>query len=255
MTDSLHTTLEFEVRGYDCGYGGPLRAFALVNFLQEAAGVSATSMGFGMEDLNAKGLTWMLSRLDLRADELPRDGERVLVRTWPAGISKLFALRDIEMRRPDGRSLVRAVYAYLVVDIEARRPLRPAGVLGQVPPSPGDPHPVPGFGFDIPEAAQPVPVFSQRVRGRHIDHNGHANNAHLVNWLVDAASEGEAALSALRVEFLAEALEGDELEATRGYAPESPAASRFGPEAAAATTVSELTRGGAKVARALVGRR
>ena len=85
MNDTLHTTLEFEIHGYDCGYGGPLRAFALVNFLQEAAGVSAASLGFGMEDLHAKGRTWMLSRLDLRADELPRDGERVIVRTWPAG--------------------------------------------------------------------------------------------------------------------------------------------------------------------------
>ena len=113
---------------------------------------------------------------------------------------------------------------------------------------------MPGFDFGVPEAAEQVPVFSQRVRGRHIDHNGHANNAHIVNWLVDAASESETGLSALRVEFLAEALEGDELEATRG-SPDPPAASRFGPEAAVAATVSELTRGGAKVARALVGRR
>jgi hypothetical protein len=27
----------YKVRGYDCGYGGPLRPLALANYLQEAA--------------------------------------------------------------------------------------------------------------------------------------------------------------------------------------------------------------------------
>ena len=41
MNESLFSELEFDVHGFDCGYGGPLRAFALANFLQEAAGASA----------------------------------------------------------------------------------------------------------------------------------------------------------------------------------------------------------------------
>jgi medium-chain acyl-[acyl-carrier-protein] hydrolase len=257
MNENLYSRLEFEVRGFDCGYGGPLRTFALANFLQESAGVNATRLGFGMEELHARGWTWMLSRIDLRVDELPRDGERIVVRTWPGGTRKLFALRDFAMSGADGRSLVRAVYAYLIVDMTARRPLRPQSVFGQEPPNPGEAPPVPDFSFDIPAALNPAAAFVQPVRSRHIDHNGHANNAHILNWLVDASAEertegdGERLLSALRVEFLAEALEGDELEATRGRPELSP----FGPEAAALSTTVELLRGDTKVARALVGRR
>jgi medium-chain acyl-[acyl-carrier-protein] hydrolase len=252
VSEARSSILEYEVRGYDCGYGGPLSALALANFLQEAAGVNAEALGFGMKAMDSRKWTWMLSRLDLRVDELPREGERVSVLTWPAAIHKLFALRDFVMTGSDGRSLVRAVYAYLVVDLAARRPLRPASVFGDDPPSSSEPHPVPGFAFDIPEALDPVPSFAQSVRGRHIDHNGHANNAHIVNWLVDAAGgEAEGTLSALRVEFLAEALEGDELAASRGALAGSP----FASGEAAATKVAELIRGEAKVARALVGRR
>ena len=251
MSDALHSTLEFDIHGYDCGYGGPLRAFALVNFLQEAAGENATRLGFGMADLHARGWTWMLSRLDLRVDELPRDGEKVFVRTWPAGTRKLFAYRDIAMAGADGRSLVRAVYAYLIVDIAARRPLRPESVFGPVPPHPDDPHPVPDFAYDIPAAVDLVPQFTQCVRGRHIDHNGHANNAHLVNWLVDASGCSEA-LSALRVEFTAEALEGNLLAASRCEVSDG---SPFGPGLAASSAIAELRCGETKVARALVGRR
>jgi medium-chain acyl-[acyl-carrier-protein] hydrolase len=260
MSDSLSSTLEFEVRGFDCGYGGPLGAYSLANFLQESAGVNAEVLGFGKNAMDARKWTWMLSRLDIRVDELPREGERVSVVTWPAETRKLFALRDFVMRGSDGRSLVRAVYAYLVVDLAARRPLRPGSVFGDDPPSSLEPHPVPDFAYDIPEAPDAIPVFAQRVRGRHIDHNGHANNAHIVNWLVDAASTDEVEgglsapspqLSALRVEFLAEGFVGDELAARRGV----PASSPFGPEVATSSAVVELLRGDAKVARALVGRR
>jgi hypothetical protein len=161
------------------------------------------------------------------------------------------------MRGADGRSLVRAVYAYLVVDMAARRPLRPESVFGSESPDAGEPHPVGGFGFGIPAAVDMTPSFAQIVRGRHIDHNGHANNAHLLNWLVDAAEGGgdlsapNPELSALRVEFLAEALAGDELNAAHGP-PSTPA---FRPEEASWQTVAELTRGDTKVARAIVGRR
>jgi medium-chain acyl-[acyl-carrier-protein] hydrolase len=258
MNDALVSTIDFDVRGFDCGYGGFLRAFALVNFLQEAAGENATRLGFGMDELRAAGRTWMLSRLDLRVDELPRDGERVRVRTWPAGTRKLFALRDLALLGSDGRSLVRAVYAYLIVDIAARRPLRPESVFGPDAPDPGEPHPVPDYAFDIPPAVQLQTSFAQRVGSRHIDHNGHANNAHIINWLVDASAApgpggpgaGEGRLAALRVEFLAEALEGEVLEAGRG----SPAVPVLGPEAAARLAVAELSREGRPVARALVGR-
>ncbi len=248
MNESLFSELEFDVHGFDCGYGGPLRAFALANFLQEAAGASAARLGFGMEDLHANGRTWMLSRLDLRVDELPLEGARVFVKTWPAGTRRLFAFREFAMSGSDGRSLVRAVYAYLIVDIAARRPLRPESVFGSDTPDAGVPHSVADFAFDIPSNVEMVPAFAMSVRGRHIDHNGHANNAHLVDWLVDAAGcDGE--LSALRVEFLAEALDGDLLAAAGG----SPAMPVFREEEAAHQAVAVLSRDGTAVARALVG--
>jgi medium-chain acyl-[acyl-carrier-protein] hydrolase len=252
MENQLVSSVEYEVRGYDCGYGGPLRPFALVNFLQEAAGVNAARLGFGMEDLQSKGRTWMLSRLDLRVDGLPRDGEKLRALTWPAGAKKLFAMRAIELRRAsDDSALARAVYAYLIVDIAARRPLRPEGLFGPTFPGEGESLPVSDYAFDIPAAVDPAIAFAQRVGYRHIDHNGHANNAHILNWLIDAASSPGLELSALRVEFAAEALQGDELHAWKG----EPASSAFGSDIAESSTVTELRRGDTKVARALVGLR
>jgi hypothetical protein len=111
--------------------------------------------------------------------------------------------------------------------------------------------PIPDYSFDIPGAEASVVSFTQRVRGRHIDYNGHANNAHLINWLVDAAMpEGQRReLFSLRVEFAAEALEGDELDATYGPADGPSVAPCQGVE----YLTTELRRGDLKVAAALVG--
>jgi acyl-ACP thioesterase len=245
-------TVEYQVRGFDCGYGGPLRPFAIANFFQEAAGAHAVELGVGISDLLERRMTWMLSRVDIRVDECPREGDRVVVSTWPAGVERLFALRDFRMTGSDGRVLARAVYAYLVVDAEARKLVRPQAVFGDREMRGAEPHPVENFCFDIPEASSPTISFAQRAWGRHIDLNGHVNNAFILDWLADAPPPDlrkGGRVSSIRAEFKAEILPGDELAAS--YSGCDAAAS--GLEAGVDAYVSELSRGDAAVARALVG--
>ncbi len=242
--------IEYDVRGYDCGYGGPMRPFAIANFLQEAAGAHATALGVGIPDLLARGMTWMLSRVDIRVDERAREGERISVATWPAGIERLFALRDFVMKGSDGRVLARAVYAYLVVDAEARKLVRPQTVFGDREMRGRGAHPIEGHRFDIPEAGGMKASFAQRAWGRHIDLNGHVNNAHILDWLADAsAPEARRGmrLSAMRAEFKAELVSGDELEVSCAEAD----AARAGIEGAGPAFVSVLSKNGAAAARAL----
>jgi medium-chain acyl-[acyl-carrier-protein] hydrolase len=239
--------LEFDVRGFDCGYGGPLRPFALANFLQEAAGAHASRLGVGISELLERRMTWMLSRLDIRVDGSPREGERVSVSTWPAGAERLFAMRDFLMRGEYGRVLARAVYAYLVVDAEARKPLRPQALLGDRELRGREAHPVEDYRFDVPDAGPESICFAQRAWGRHIDLNGHVNNAYILEWLADAPpprSREGLRLASVRAEFKSEVIAGDVLEAS---------CARLGAEGAGpgADFVSTLSRGGAAVARAL----
>jgi acyl-CoA thioesterase FadM len=240
--------IEYEVRGFDCGYGGPLRPLPMANFLQEAAAGHAYALGFGIDDMRAKGQTWMLAKIDLRVDRLPRESEAVRARTWPSGLDRLLALRDILLETDEGESLVRAVYAYLVVDIEARRPLRPERAqpaLAELDVS-GLGHCIAdrSFGAGQIDVAQRVVSFAETASARHLDDNGHVNNAHIVDWLVDAvprAARGSGELAGLRIDFLREALEGDLLELAHG-----PAAR----EGEAAVALTEIAREGEVIARA-----
>jgi len=246
MTKIEALAIDLEVRGYDCGYGGPLRVLPLANFLQEAAGAHAYSLGFGIDNLKAAGQTWMLAKLDLRVDRLPHEGETLRVRTWPSGLDRLLALRDIVLETRGGEVLVRSVYAYLVVDLAARRPLRPERALARLADLDVSDlgHSVPDFRFGVEEPGEGArgARFLETANARHLDDNGHVNNAHLLDWLVDAVPRerrGSGLLSGLRVDFQLEALEGEILEA--GHAPGREGG---GPE------YSDLRRGGSLIARA-----
>lgn len=236
---------DYLVRGFDCRYGGPFAPLSLANFFQEAAGLHADRLGIGMAALAASGRTWMLSRIQLRIEGLPREGDRVRVRTWPSGCDRLFALRDLVLEAESGQALVRAVYAYLVVDLAARKPLRPERALGSDWVG-GAEHALAGLSLGAEPSSELAPAYELRARPRHIDENGHVNNAHYIDWLVDAAAglapgaaaEGQAgAPRELKVDFIREVLCGELLEALAGPLP----GGRVG---------TELRRGGEAVARA-----
>lgn len=215
-------SIDYLVHGYDCGYGGPLRVLALANFLQETAGAHAASLEIGMEDLHAGGMTWMLSRTDLRIDRLPREGEKIRVSTWPSGIDRLFALRDLVLAADSGEVLARAVYGYLVVDVAARKPLRPDRALSRLPET-DEEHAVSDYSFGVRLPAETLlPSFPVAARPRHIDENGHVNNAYLIDWLLDTPPRerrGSGVLHSFKVDFLAEVLENDLLETAWGPGP------------------------------------
>jgi acyl-ACP thioesterase len=219
---------EHVIRGYDCGYGGPLRPFSLANFFQEAAGEHAAKLGIGMEALFALGRTWMLSRIDIEIERLPATGDTVVVRTWPFGTDRIFAMRCMELLDSKGSRIAGGLYDYFIYDMTMGRPLRPERILDPALKvdrplpypdlSPGLHEPglfpveVPGS----PEASGWLQTFSLEVSSRHIDNNGHVNNAHFVNWLCDAVppeERGSEEARRIKVDFVSEAKRGEGLSA------------------------------------------
>ncbi|MDA8408878.1 MAG: thioesterase [Treponema sp.] len=253
-------SIDYLVRGFDCGWGGPLRVLPMTNILQEAAGEHAIELGFGIPELNERGMTWMLVKADIRVDRLPGWNDRIRVRTWPSGLDRLLALRDIIIETEAGEPLVRSVYAYLIVDLASRRPLRPERAIPELAEIDvkTNGHCVPDFRFGVAElaAADRVPSFRQEACARHRDDNGHVNNAHIIDWLVDAAPESRrgSALTGLRVDFLKEVLVGEALDLAHGKEhdgkPSAALAISGSAGSEASGLVTEARREGECVARA-----
>lgn len=190
---------------------GTLSAGALCDYLQEAAGNHAGSLGVSVWHLRERHLTWVLSRLRLRIDRLPGAGERLEVRTWPTGAERLFALRDFEVLDAQGRRIAAAVSAWLIIDTAARRPVRIQSVWDP----PGNGETPRAFEADLDKlpalggAEREVTVI---VRLSDLDANVHANNARIAEWVVEGVGRDAwqgSLLRGLDVDFMAEAMHGD----------------------------------------------
>lgn len=172
------------VRHHECDPTGHLKLHALLDYLQDAAAIHAQQMGFGMEDLQRTGLIWVLSRLKLTIEQMPRLGEKLTVETYPTGLEKLFATRQYCVRNSD-RILVKGTSAWLILDRETYQILPPVRVLELEMPRNENAerfHPLPG------KICAPERIDSRRsylVGHADIDLNDHLNNAVYARYLTD----------------------------------------------------------------------
>jgi acyl-ACP thioesterase len=198
------TRVTFDVHSFDADAFGLLAPAALAGYLQEAAGRSADALGFGVPELNRRGITWVLARQRLELLQPIRMGESLEVETWPSGLDRLAALRDFVLRR-EGVEVGRALTTWFALDLATRKPVRPDRFL------PEERHPE--LEHVLPAAA-PLPGLATaeverrfQVRFADIDLNEHVTNSSYVAWALEAVDEGcwrERRMATLDVQFLAE---------------------------------------------------
>ena len=100
--ESLRFEKEYRVHVYETGPDGRLNLYSLFNYLQDIASDHAVKLGFGRDDLMRDNRFWVLSRMYAEISEWPKWEDNIIVKTWPAGTDKLFALRNYEVTFPDG---------------------------------------------------------------------------------------------------------------------------------------------------------
>ncbi len=204
----------FRVRTYECGPDGFATMPTVCNWLQEAASINAESLGFSKTNFDAAGsnISWVLTRLVVKMDFWPKWEDEVKVVTFPRGGRKIVAWRDFELFASDGKRLGAASSEWMLIDLSTRKlvPI-PEEVFGCLDP---DLEPVlgpepftPRLKFpDGAEASEPLSFTAQRS---HIDLNGHVNNVHYIEWMLEAPHpEGVKTLEAV---FRSETLAGDEV--------------------------------------------
>ncbi len=213
------------VRYGEIGFDGVATLPSLANWLQEAAGQSASSLGFGEEMLAPLGLSWILARLALRITRLPGAGEQLRVRTWPS-ILERFGHRGYEVYDADDQVIVMGSSAWTIMNMNERR-------LAPIPPELAAAYPKAPRSC-LPFCCRTLPRLidensaqriSLRVRRDDLDLNGHVNNARYLAWLTEAlpapaADSGERLIPAmLDVSFRAECFPRDELDSVCASAP------------------------------------
>ena len=212
MLDIWHETTAVR---FDCiDRSDRLTLGGIFSFFQEAAISHATNLGVGRDVMESSKQAWVLSRLSLFVERRPVYRETIEVSTWPRCWEKLFALRDFTIRDSKGDIVVRGRSAWLVLDIEKRRPLRAQSVMEGLPPNHDvDAFPAGAAGLNPRENL--TKSGERKALYYDIDYYGHANNARYIQWMQDATDmdiHTNAAQMRLDINYLSEVLPGETVE-------------------------------------------
>jgi len=178
---------EYRVHVYETGPGGKLNLYSLFNYMQDIASDHAEKLGFGKDDLMRDNRFWVLSRMYAVISDWPSWGDSIIVKTWPNGTDKLFALRNYEVYLPDGGHIASATSSWLILDHTTRKVQRPDSILTQYNP---DLHPdkSPVRYAKKLEPAREDGLISPwfRIKISDLDVNLHTNNVRYLKWVNDS---------------------------------------------------------------------
>ena len=203
----------FKVRSYECGPDGRATLPTICNYLQEAASLNAATLGFGKDDFAAKGenISWVLTRMVVKMSRYPAWNDEVTVETFPRGGRKIVAWRDFEVKDAQGATLGLATTEWMLIDLSSRKIVAvPEKVFAA-----NDPANVPVLGlepfskFRFPEGGSGVPPLHFTAMKSQIDLNGHVNNVHYIDWMLEPCESRCPA--EMEIVFRSETFAGDEV--------------------------------------------
>jgi medium-chain acyl-[acyl-carrier-protein] hydrolase len=177
---------EYRIHVYETGPDGRLSLYSLFNYLQDIASDHAIRLGFGRDDLLRDNRFWVLSRIYAEIAFLPEWEDTIIVKTWPNGTDRLFALRNFDVSFPDGRHIASATSSWLILDRTTRKVQRPDDILSK-------------FYSDLHPNQSPIRYASKlepseedisdsrfyRIRVSDLDLNLHSNNVKYLTWVSD----------------------------------------------------------------------
>ncbi len=215
MTDGKVGTYRFVVEPFHTDSTERLTLSVLGNHLLDCAGFHAGERGFGMNALRSHRCTWVLSRLVMELEDLPRRGEEFVIRTWVENVYRLFTDRNFALLSKEGNPFGYARSVWAMIDMETRKPADVLALYGDgiVAYMCDEECPIRKPGR-IKSPAGAVPM-SYRVRPSDIDVNGHVNSVKYIEHILDLFSSeafGEKRIQRFEVAYVAESRYGDTLD-------------------------------------------
>lgn len=205
---------DFVAEPFHVDFTEKLTMGVLGNHLLNCAGIHAAERGFGIAELNENHYTWVLSRLAVEMEEVPRAYEKFSIRTWVENVYRLFTDRNFEIVNAAGKPIGYARSIWAMISMETRKPadllaLHGGGITDYIC---DKECPIEKAGRVKVNEAEPVARYTAKYGD--IDLNGHVNSVkyieHALN-LFPLEMFREKNLRRFEVAYVAESYYGDTL--------------------------------------------
>lgn len=208
---------DWEINFLQCTPNGLLKHTELCNLFQLSAGAHAEMGGISYLDMQTKDQAWVMSRMRVEIDALPKWGDTVTVKTWIVDLQGSRSVRALEMYLGEKR-LVTALTFWAVLNTKLRKsePLAlPHEHFEKYPNEVPTEHP-----FKKIELSRPAELAAHRkVVLSDLDIVFHANNVKYLEWCLDAIDYKpllKQQLKSFDMNYLRELMPGDEVEIFMG---------------------------------------
>lgn len=207
---------DYIITCYEADANQLMRPTAMLDLMQEAANVNASTLGFGYDEMMNSNTAWVLSRIHVKFNNTPKWRDEVNLKTWHKGVSKLFYLRDFILSDKAGNPMILATTSWLIIDMNTRRLVRNSDLALNDTAM----HAIetPADKVVVPVDIEPELVRKHPVTWSEIDTNGHVNNVKYAVWAIDAVKQEdikERPLKELLINYDAEVIPGDVVKISR----------------------------------------
>lgn len=206
---------QFTVRNYETDFKQRLKPSAILGYFQETAGDHSEEMGLGFGKLAESGYIWVLSKIYVEIEALPKFRDTVTVSTWPHIPNKAIYERSFEMRSKAGNVLMRAFSRWCILSAKNGR-IVPCSRIEQPQIDFIERKSVDFSEWKIDEIQDKArPAFSIKIANSEYDLNNHVNNIKYADYILNCFSVEELRAKEIRsfqIHYVKQSHEGDVLD-------------------------------------------
>ena len=207
---------EFMAEPFHCDFSQRLFMGHLGNHMLNAADFHSTDRGFGMRYLLTINRSWVLSRLAIEMEEMPKMYTKFNVETWVESAMRYFTSRNFRVVDNDGKVYGYGRSIWAMIDTESRQPTDIFAIdngainnwIVKDKECPIDK----GGRVKMDDSAELVRTIDTYYND--VDINGHINSVKYIEHVLDlwdVAWYGEHSLKRFEIAYVAETHQGDRM--------------------------------------------
>lgn len=207
------SVFQYKIEPRHVDFTGRVSVSSLCDLVLHAAGEDAHRRGFGIDALAGNNYGWVLSRMCIEMDYLPKEYSEFTLYTWISDYNRLSSTRNFVLVDASGKEFGRAASQWCMIDYATRMPVDMSIMAkaheGNMVDAPSPCERPRRIGVVTSE-----PVMQRRVLYSDIDFNRHMNTMRYIDLVFDSMPiEVPETLSAMRFDlnFMKEARYGDSL--------------------------------------------
>lgn len=199
MSIPPYTSKDFYVKVTESSMSDVILPSVLLGDCQEVAEDAVVAFGVDTNNLNARGFCWIVLRMSVEIDRLPKWKETFKLNTWSCGTKSLVWRRDYEIVDETNTIIGNSTSEWIVADINTHRPIRPSNLIDAFSDYPDYkylsesqndkralPYSAPKLSFPDSLDELSEPIISKFADYSELDHNHHVNNTRYIAWSYDA---------------------------------------------------------------------